>query len=180
MTQQRPSKAQLERQLQCLRRDYEAAKARMAKSASSARAHCKSSTPPAATPTAAAPTPSAATALLAAHLEGARQDRHSPTIRRRRRPLPAVDRKPPPARSPPGPDARPLPPGRRTDTGQPRPPIPRAAASPPPAPLSQLEQPKPRDITMSPAFAPLNMRHRAPKTTAYQALLTRPEIATPK
>ncbi len=29
MTQQRPSKAQLERQLQCLRRDYEAAKARI-------------------------------------------------------------------------------------------------------------------------------------------------------
>jgi len=76
--------------------------------------------------------------------------------------------------------ARPLPPGRRADPRQPRTPLPRPRAPPASASLSRLETRHAggyRDI--SPLVSAPSQPPLRPKTGCYQPLSTRPEIATP-
>jgi hypothetical protein len=117
--------------------------------------------------------------LLAVVLETRRQDRIPGPVGRGRRALPRVDRQPPPPRRNARGNEGPLPPSRRVHPRRPRPALPRSRAPP----LSQLQRPKTPgyhpDTWISPGFARLRDRRSGPKTTCYQALPTRPEVATP-
>ena len=182
MTERRPSPKQLERRLERLRVDYEKAKAqdrrdRLHLRGQPARAlhdlqqpqlPLRRSRP--------APRP-----VLAAVLERGRQDRLQAALSRRRRPVPRVDRQPPPPRSRTPADARPLPPGRRANPRQPRPAVPRA----PTPQASGLAQParsplNPGICRYPRVLHPSAGRLRRPKPPYYQVLRSRSEVATPK
>src|ERR1039458_3768708 len=100
--------------------------------------------------------------VLAAVLEGERQDDLAAVIRRGHRDLPGMDHRPPPPRSRARADARPLPTSRRADPRQPRPTLPRPHTSTPAAPLSHLNAHETRGHRDIPGFC-------APKITPQRA-----------